>query len=282
LKARIGEPLLAFHYHGKSHNSLISLSLAFMLDVEYAQLADGLQSRDPKHCFASVTPRSPEQTRTHGWLFAITDQIGSEGTRESPRAVALEIVSSGFRSASPYEVQRALLPRLIQQANAKLLRDVRKPESQIAVLACTLRSDTVVICHVGDLRCYLVRRGHAELLTRDHTVTNDQRRLGLVPNRDAVRTESRQQLARSLGSEVFVAVDIAERQLIAGDVLLACSYGLYSRLPETDIELIISDNRKLDIAARELISAAAKNNETAFMGVQLIRIEDIERRRAES
>ena len=253
-----------------------------MLDVEYAQLAAGLQNRDLKHCFASITPKTQEQVRTHGWLFAVADQIGSEDSRESSKAVALDIVSSGFHLASPYEVQRALLPRLIQQANARLVRDGRRQKSQIAVLACALRSDTVVICHIGDLRCYLVRRGHAELLTRDHTVANDQRRLGLAPNREAVRTESRQELSRSLGSDVFVAVDIAERQLIAGDVLLVCSYGLYSRLSETDIELIISDNRKLDTAARELISAAAKSNETTFMGVQLIHVEDVEPRRSES
>lgn len=253
-----------------------------MLDVEYAQLADGDSTPDSKHCFASITPKTAEQVRTHGWLLAVADQIGSENARASPRTEALEMVSSGFRLASPYEVQRALLPRLIQHANAKLVRDDRKPGLQIAILACALRSDTVVICHVGDLRCYLFRRGHAELLTRDHTVASDARRLGLVPNREVVQSVSRQPLARSLGSDVFVAVDIAERQLSAGDVLLACSYGLYSKLSETDIELIISDNRKLDIAARELISAAAKNNESAFIGAQLIRVQDVERRRTES
>ncbi len=250
-----------------------------MLDVEYAQLAAGSHHRDSKHCFASITPRTAEEIRTHGWLFAIVDEIGSEDARDSRTAVALDTVSSGFRSASPYEVQRALLPRLIQQANARLVRDSRKPESQIAFLTCALRSDTVVICHVGDLRCYLVRRGHAELLTRDHTIVNDQRRLGVVPNRDVVPSTSRQPLARSLGSDVFVAVDIAERQLIAGDVLLACSYGFYSKMPEADIELIISANRNLDVAARELISAAAKTDESGAISVQLIRVEDMERPR---
>lgn len=253
-----------------------------MLDVEYAQLAGGSQGRDSKHCFASMTPKTAEQVRTHGWFFAIADQIGCEDVWKSAGAVALEMVSSSFRLASPYEVQRALLPRLIQQANAKLVRDGRKPESQIAFLACALRSDTAVICHVGDLRCYLIRRGHAELLTRDHTVANDRRRLGPVPNRDTAQIKSRQQLTRSLGEDVFVAVDVSEQQLIAGDVLLACSYGLYSKISETDIALIISDNRNLEIAGRELISAAAKSNETAFMGAQLIRIQDVERRRTES
>ncbi|HEU5232068.1 MAG TPA: hypothetical protein VFU50_04345 [Terriglobales bacterium] len=248
-----------------------------MLDVEYAQLAVGSHHRDSKHCFASITPKTAEQARTHGWMFAIADEIGSEHGRDFRSATALETVSSGFGSASPYELQRALLPRLIQQANSRLVRDNRKPESQIAFAACALRSDTVVICHVGDLRCYLIRRAHAELLTRDHTVVNDQRRLGLVPNQDVVRSASRQQLARSLGNNVFVAVDIAERQLIAGDVLLACSYGFYSKMPEADMELIISDNRRLEVAASELISAAAKSNENAIISVQLIRVQDTER-----
>ena len=248
-----------------------------MLDVEYAQLAVGSYHRDSKHCFASITPKTAEQVRTHGWLFAIADEIGSEHGRDSRSASALETVSSGFGSASPYELQRALLPRLIQQANARLVRDSRKPGSQISFVACALRSDTVVICHVGDLRCYLVRRGHAELLTRDHTIANDQRRLGLAPNREVMRSASRQQLARSLGNDVFVAVDIAERQVIAGDVLLACSYGFYSKMPEADMELIISDNRKLDVAARELISAAAKRDENTQISVQLIRVQNMER-----
>jgi serine/threonine protein phosphatase PrpC len=117
------------------------------------------------------------------------------------------------------------------------------------------------------------------LLTRDHTIANDQRRLGLVPNRDVVPSRSRQQLARSLGSDVFVAVDIAERQLIAGDVLLACSHGFYSKMPEGDIELIISANRNLDLAARELTSAAAKTRESGAVSVQLIRVQDMERPR---
>jgi serine/threonine protein phosphatase PrpC len=94
-----------------------------------------------------------------------------------------------------------------------------------------------------------------------------------------VPSASRQQLARSLGSDVFVAVDISERQLIAGDVVLACSYGFYSKMSEADIELIISDNRNLNAAVRELISAAAKGNQSAIIGVQLIRVQDLERPR---
>ena len=48
------------------------------------------------------------------------------------------------------------------------------------LVACALRYDRAVVAHVGDSRCYLIRRGQATLLTRDHTVANEQVRLGLL------------------------------------------------------------------------------------------------------
>jgi hypothetical protein len=50
-------------------------------------------------------------------------------------------------------------------------------------------------------------------------------------------------------------------------------------MPEGDIELIISANRNLDLAARELTSAAAKTRESGAVSVQLIRVQDMERPR---
>jgi serine/threonine protein phosphatase PrpC len=75
-----------------------------------------------------------------------------------------------------------------------------------------------------------------------------------------------------------VAVDVTERQIFAGDVLLACSFGLYSDLPDVDMELIISDNTDLKVAARELVSAAAKNKiSSETISLQLMRVTAIEK-----
>ena len=48
------------------------------------------------------------------------------------------------------------------------------------LVASLLRFDRVIVAHVGDSRCYLVRQGEAKLLTRDHTVANEHARLGLI------------------------------------------------------------------------------------------------------
>ena len=249
-----------------------------MLDVEYAQSVHNSRDRESDSCFATILPKTQEERRTHGWLFALADEAGSEKTAHAASAFVLQDVAAAFGSSSPYELHRALLPRLIQQANSKLLQMNRKSKFPIAVMTCALRSDCAVVCHVGDLRCYLIRRGHAELLTRDHTIVNDSRRLGLTPDRAVARSVGRQDLARSIGSDTFVAVDVTERQIIAGDVLLACSYGFYSGLRDVDMELIISDNQDLRVAARELISAVAKAKPVDdTISVQLMRIGEVEK-----
>ena len=48
------------------------------------------------------------------------------------------------------------------------------------LVACALRHDRAVVAHVGDSRCYLIRRGEATVLTRDHTVASEHARLGLL------------------------------------------------------------------------------------------------------
>lgn len=249
-----------------------------MLDVEYAQSSHDSRDRESDSYFAAILPKTQEERRTHGWLFALADEVGCEKRAYAATAFVLQDLSAAFGSSSPYELHRALLPRLIQQANSKLIQTGGKSKFPIAVMTCALRSDCAVVCHVGDIRCYLVRRGHAELLTRDHTTVNDSRRLGLTPDRDVARSVARQNLTRSIGTDTFVAVDVTERQIIAGDVLLACSYGFYSGVRDVDMELIISVNRDLRVAASELISAAAKARTVDDMiSVQLMGIGELDK-----
>ena len=243
-----------------------------MLDVEYAQSSHVSPNRESDSCFASMLPKTQEQRRTHGWLFALADEVVSEKQARNSIAFVLKDIAAAFGSSSPYELHRALLPRLIQQANAKLMQTYGKSTVPISLMTCALRSDCAVLCHVGDVRCYLIRRGHAELLTRDHTVANDSRRLGLAPDQHRSSYLDRQGLARSIGTHAFVAVDVTERQIIAGDVLLACSYGFYSGVRDVDMELIVSGNRDPSIAARELISTAKAKISADMIGVQIMRI----------
>ena len=75
------------------------------------------------------------------------------------------------------------------------------------LVAVLLRHDRVVVAHVGDSRCYLMRRGEINSLTRDHTMANEQVRLGVISRQEADEGETRHLLSRSLGGGLFVSVE---------------------------------------------------------------------------
>ena len=254
-----------------------------MLQLEFAQLSDPGRIRDNNEDFAdAVAPKSGTQAESHGWLFVLADGVGGHADGEVASRLAVESVCNGFRASREYELHRSLLPRLLQDANAAILDAVstsRKigPGMATTMVACAVRSDRAVVCHVGDSRCYLIRRGHAEVLTRDHTMANEQMRLGLLSKREAAESPMRQMLSRSLGSDLFVAVDVSEHQLTPGDVLMLCSDGLHGAVPEKEIELIISDNPDLRTAAKELVRLANQLDGSDNVSVQLVRVRNVER-----
>src|SRR6202012_1546919 len=116
---------------------------------------------------------------------------------------------------------------------------------------------------------YLFRNGRATALTRDHTVADEQMRLGLLSPSQAADGDGRTLLTRSLGHELFVAADIITVNVGPGDVLLLCSDGLHSLVPDVMIEHLIHVNPTLDKAAEALVAAANQAGGHDNVSVQL-------------
>jgi len=254
-----------------------------MLDVEFAQLSDTGRVRDHNEDYLGYAqPATPEQSRSHGWLFALADGVGGHDRGEVASRAAIESVLAGFRAAAGGELLSTLLPRLVQAANARVLDTARAAGSggssmATTIVCCALRFDHAVIAHAGDSRCYLIRRGHATTLTRDHTFANEQVRLGLLSAKEAAEAPTRHILSRSLGGDLFVGVETSEHQLFSGDVLLLCSDGLHGAVTPSDIAHAVANNADLDVAAANLIALANDRDGGDNVSIQLIRVRSVER-----
>ena len=254
-----------------------------MLDIEFAQATDCGRVRDHNEDYLGhVAPGSPAGTRERGWLFALADGVGGHDRGEVASRLAVETLAAGFERAASGESYLSLLPRLVQQANSKVFESgMSTGPGGIAmattIVTCALRYDRAVISHVGDSRCYLVRHGRAEALTRDHTIAGEHMTLGLITAREAAESGTRHLLSRSVGSAMFVGVDTRDYQVLPGDVLLLCSDGLHGAVEASDIALIVSRNTSLECAARELIDLANERDGGDNVSVQLIRIRGVER-----
>jgi len=175
-----------------------------------------------------------------------------------------------------------LLTRLVQAANALVFETGHSAGPAGAgmattLVACALRFDRAVVAHVGDSRCYLIRHGKAAVLTRDHTVANEQVRMGLLSAQEASDAEHRHLLSRALGSELIVSVESSEHQVMTGDVLLLCSDGLHGSVPASDMAHLIGHTPDLSAAAQELVALANERDGSDNISVQLIRVRGVER-----
>lgn len=254
-----------------------------MLDIEFSQLSDPGRVRPRNEDYVGYAlPHSPAEARSRGWLFALADGVGGQRQGEVASRAAVEEVIGGFRRAPDMASQRELLMNLVQSANARvrdagLLSGPAESSMASTIVICALRFDCATVAHVGDSRCYLIRKGEARLITRDHTVASEHERIGILSAQEAAEVTTRHVLSRSLGSRRFVEPEIKQMPLLSGDVLLLCSDGLHGAVSAAEIAHTVSHGHDLDIVARDLVASANQQDGGDNISLQVIRIRRVER-----
>lgn len=254
-----------------------------MLDVQFGQATDpGKVRTNNEDAMGSFVPKSRQETRSHGYLFAVADGVGGMDLGEIASATAIQVVTEEFAQAQSGATLPGLLPRLVQHANSavhdrRLEREFRGKQMATTLVACALRYDQAVVSHVGDSRCYLVRAGKTRQITDDHTLVNQQRKMGLLSAEDVRESQSRHVLIKSLGPELFVAPDTTTISIHPGDVLVLCTDGLHDEMPGSIMAQIVSQNHK-EIAdiARELVARAVEIDGGDNASAQVIRVRSVE------
>jgi PPM family protein phosphatase len=253
-----------------------------MLDLEFAELSDPGKVRVHNEDYLGHSiPATVEERTARGWLFALADGVGGEDRGEVASQMAVETVLAGFRHSVPGESSTTLLARLVQAANLKIYETAAVSPGgssmSTTLVACLVRFDRAMIAHVGDSRCYLIRRGKAKALTRDHTLVAEQVRLGLLSAEEARDSERRHVLSRSLGANMIVHPELDEHQLWPGDLLLLSSDGLHGSLSAEEIAATTGKHRDLGRMVEDLVSLASRKDGSDNLSAQLIRINEVER-----
>jgi protein phosphatase len=267
----------------RSNSGGQTFSATAMLELEFAQLSDPGKVRGHNEDFIGhAVPHTPEQSRSHGWLFALADGVGGQERGEVASRTAVETLVSGFAKFPAGEAASSLLQKLVHSANLRIYETAAAASPGgstmcTTLVACVLRFDRATVAHVGDSRCYLIRRGQATSITADHTLVGEQERMGLLSKEEAAASERRHLLSRSLGGNLFVNADIDEHQLLPGDVLLLSSDGLHGSVTAAEIANVLSRFHNLEEAARALVSLACEKDGSDNISVQLIRVRGVER-----
>jgi protein phosphatase len=104
--------------------------------------------------------------------------------------------------------------------------------------------------NVGDSRGYRFRGSRLEQITLDHSLVEEQVRLGRMDRLEALRSPFRNVITRALGTQSTVTPDVFELEIEPGDLYLLCSDGLTRELSDQFIESVL----RLDLPLQELCS----------------------------
>jgi serine/threonine protein phosphatase PrpC len=191
-------------------------------------------------------------------LFAVADGMGGAQAGE----IASRLAAGAFREYHEADAlsAEARLRSIIQEANRRIYaRAVSDPHASgmgTTVTAALVSGSEVVVGHVGDSRCYLLRDGTLEQLTDDHSLVADLVRSGRLTPQEAEVHPQRSVITRALGTDAAVAVDSFAVEARPGDVFLLCSDGLTSMVDEDTVLRAVREQPTLEQAARALVEAA--------------------------
>jgi serine/threonine protein phosphatase PrpC len=140
--------------------------------------------------------------------------------------------------------------------------------------ALILKQDEGILAHVGDSRCYRLREGVFEQLSRDHTLVARLVEQGILTPEQAKYHPQRNVIRQAVGvadpSEPLEP-DIETFALQAGDLYLLCSDGLTDMVDDAEIEAILRDEPPTRAAWR-LVDRALANGGRDNVTVVLVRV----------
>lgn len=225
-------------------------------------------------------------------LFVVADGMGGHRAGDVASRIATETISEFFRTTANEDITWPFhFDTNLSEEENRLLTGIRVANRQIFERStrsreCHGMGTTVVgamfsarkgrmyIGHVGDSRCYRVRGGQIQLLTRDHSLINDYL-LAMPDLTDEQKSElPRNVITRALGMQDHVVVDLQHDDPTPGDVYVLCSDGLSGMVGDEDMTEIIVTASDVREACRRLIHRANERGGEDNITAILIKIED--------
>jgi PPM family protein phosphatase len=201
-------------------------------------------------------------------LYVVADGMGGHRGGEVASRMAAETLRDSVHEAVLKTGARRPNPRVIlvegyEQACHKVYDTSQEPTNDLngmgtTLVAALLHEDTLFIANVGDSRAYLFTNNLLWQITEDHSLMNEQLRAGLITEKDIARYQGRNVITRSVGYERDIQVDIIERKIYPGEIILMCSDGLSGLVSDQRIAEICRTHKPAEIVSI-CINEAKKN-----------------------
>jgi protein phosphatase len=206
-------------------------------------------------------------------LLLLTDGMGGHLRGEMAATIAMQTIATLFQQqATPYVKKPE---RFLEDCFLAAHREIHRyrvinnlPETpRTTVIACLIQHNNAIWAHCGDSRLYWMRNGQILARTRDHSRLETLIAQGKVDPSERATHPDRNKLFNCLGAPNLPIVEISRRaSMMPGDILLLCSDGLWSMLPDHVLAQRLQDNtvmRAVPDLLKTAVGIAGKNSDNA-------------------
>ncbi len=185
-------------------------------------------------------------------IFGVADGMGGHAAGEVASETALKVLRRAVAERieqirrlvkeNPEKNRQRILSLVDEsvQCAAKAVYDLSQQKADSRGMGTTLSVLLVagnkgVVAHVGDSRIFLLRQNQIFQITEDHSLVNEQLRMGLITEEEAERSPYKNVITRAVGAADHVKTDTLFVDLLEGDRFLVCSDGLHGYFEEGEV-----------------------------------------------
>ncbi|MBS0402588.1 MAG: serine/threonine-protein phosphatase [Proteobacteria bacterium] len=200
-------------------------------------------------------------------LVLLADGMGGYNAGEVAAGMAIGVVGGELAQwleeaperVSMAAVRQALLA-CVDSANQAILGAAQANPQYLGMgttlVAGVFRGNRLILGHIGDSRCYRLRRGELRQITRDHSWLQEQIDLGLLTPAQAAVSGLGNLVTRALGVDGEIQPEINEFVVEPQDLFILCSDGLSDMLSDAELAELARQPIALADKAERMVAMA--------------------------
>jgi protein phosphatase len=195
----------------------------------------------------------------HG-VYVVCDGMGGAAAGEVASSVAVAEVMQLLTNRPGANPLPADAEQAVAAANEAIFSRSQRSEKLngmgTTLVALLAEERHAWMLNVGDSRGYRLRNSKLEQITLDHSLVEEQMRLGQMSEEEALRSPLKNVITRALGTQSFVTPDVFELESEPGDLFLLCTDGLTRELSDSLLESLLRLDLPLEGLCSRLVAAA--------------------------
>ena len=202
-------------------------------------------------------------------LWVVSDGMGGHTAGDfASQAIVGELETIGH-AASPEDLEARFMERIVRANETIVAHAAELDRGTIGatLVALLVNGDDFACAWSGDSRAYLLRDGHFNQQTRDHTEVRDLLDAGAITPEEAANWPRKNVITRAIGVADLPSVDIVTGKLKLDDTFVLCSDGLTEHLADEEIAQFASTLPPREACAamvQETLDRGARDNVTVI------------------